>query len=152
MLTDCSLRLIKYLLDFGKNHIVTFGEELEKHFKDIQAFNTHPQFQYLASRLQNNIETFKSDIKNRKHKKYLRDKCDFESKQIYTWKQSNQQRHREPLYSDISESDTSGTEESHSEPYRQQNRFQVNRGRGTKRQQRGSGRTSRESYNTRQKK
>lgn len=149
LLTESSLKLIKLLLEFEKKQIAVIGEELEQNLKDIQQFNSHPQFQALEARLQNNIETLKSEIKTRKHKKFLRDYKDFETKQIYTWKQF-QSRQGEPLYTDISESDTSGTEEVQSEYSRHNYRRQGNRGRGQRggRKQKGRGKTPREQPNT----
>lgn len=86
IITEGSLKLLEYLLDWENKYFQIAGTKLEKEIAEIQLFRNSPDFNKLELRLQCQIKLFQSEIKERKHKKYIRDKRDFESGQIYSEK------------------------------------------------------------------
>lgn len=110
ILTESSLKLLDYLLEWEKKYFQVAGAKLEKDIADIQTFRAQTEFSNLESKLQKHIEQFQSEIKDRKHKKFVRDKNDFVTKQIYRQPQPNPYT-RKPEYTDLSESEYSSTDE-----------------------------------------
>lgn len=111
LLTESSLKLIEYLLDWEKKYFVANSERLEKDITEIQIFRAVPDFITLEQRLQRDIENFQVEIKERKHRKYIRDKKDFETGQIYNTKSSYRPNTFPKSQVDLSESDISGTDD-----------------------------------------
>lgn len=111
LLTESSLKLIEYLLEWEKKYFVASSERLEKDITEIQVFRTIPDFASLEQRLQRDIENFQVEIKERKHRKYIRDKRDFDTGQIYNNKATYRPNSFPKSQVDISESDISGTDE-----------------------------------------
>lgn len=115
ILTSSSLKLLDYLLGWERRFFALTSAQLEKEISDIQQFRGTPDFDILEKRLQQYIESLQVEIRERKHKKYIRDKRDFESGQIYniktTTKNFNNYRTNKS-YTDQSESEVSGTDES----------------------------------------
>lgn len=77
---------MSYLSEYEKQTFLKIKHKLEQETKEVQNFNTHPEFIQLEQRLQKNIETLKSEIKERKHRKYLRDRADFDQDKVYQWR------------------------------------------------------------------
>lgn len=75
--TNYSLRLIEYLLEWEKKQFILNSERLEKGIGKIQVFCSVPEFRSLEQRLQRDIESLQTEIKERKHRKYIRDKKRF---------------------------------------------------------------------------
>lgn len=88
ILTETSLKLIDYLLTWEKKSFETISNKLEKEIGEINTFKPLPDFNTLELKLQKQIEAFQIEIKERKHKKFVRDKQDFETGIIYPEKNS----------------------------------------------------------------
>lgn len=83
---------------------------------DIQNFKTTPEFETFENKLQKHIDQFQTELKERKHLKYVRDKRDFDTGSIYpvvhTTTYGGDSRNN--YYTDLSESKVSGTDEGRS--------------------------------------
>lgn len=125
ILTTSSIKLLEYLVEWERKYFILTTSQLEKEISDIQIFRPHPDFEISEKRLQSHIESFQTEIRERKHKKYIRDKRDFDTGQIYNIQKRNfPNKNRQ--YTDISESDKSETDESVSgtvNNYRQKNTY-----------------------------
>lgn len=110
ILTESSLKLI-YLSEYEKQTFTKLNLQLEQEIKNVQKFNTHPDFPQMEQTFKKKLEILKSEIKDRKHKKYLRDRADFEQNKVYQWKNKQQstwnRTYSNRLYTDIPESDCS---------------------------------------------
>ena len=117
--------MLQYLSDYEKGVLTKVSAQLEKEIPQVQQFNTSPEFAECEQKLQKNIERLQTEIKERKHKKYIRDRRDFETGQIYTGRNTsysntnrrNRYTNSQVSNTDISESDISGSEESVSKSY-----------------------------------
>lgn len=83
LLTDNSLCMIKYLLDYEKEFFAKINQSLTKEIDEIKVFEGHSEFAELENKLQRNVKTLKRTIKDCKHRKYIRDVNDFQTNTIY---------------------------------------------------------------------
>lgn len=116
ILTESSLKLLDFLLVWERKHFQIINAQLEKEINEIQTFRTNSDFANFETRLQQQVESFQVEIRERKRKKFVRDKRDFKTDQVYNIKsRKNQQKFKtyaDRQYTDHSETDYSGTDES----------------------------------------
>lgn len=116
ILTESSLKLLDYLLVWERKHFQIINAQLEKEINEIQVFRPTTDFINFEARLQQQVESFQAEIRERKHRKFVRDKRDFDTNQVYNVKirksQQNYQTYNDRTYTDCSETDQSGTDES----------------------------------------
>lgn len=110
ILTESSIKRMTFLSEYEKQTFVKINQKLEQEIKEVQNFSTHPEFAQLEQRLQKNFEILKSEIKERKQRKYLRDRTDFDQDKVYQWRNKiqptwNRTQTDRTLNTDISESE-----------------------------------------------
>ncbi|KAM4701890.1 uncharacterized protein O3C94_002789 [Discoglossus pictus] len=110
-LTDSSTHhaeLMKLIINEEEKILEATKVELALHLVDIETFRIMDRFKDYEQKLQNEIDKFKNILKQRKHRKYMRDFKDLTNKQVYRHSQRQKTAQAEPQSS--SEYDTSDTE------------------------------------------
>ncbi|CAH2294358.1 Hypothetical predicted protein [Pelobates cultripes] len=126
ILLDCSAKLMQFLVKLETNNLDTVNKNLENELANVKKFKDRSEFSLLENKLQKNLEGFKKHVREKKHKKYLRDHRDFQEGNIFRTKRSrkyyNSRNSSTSGNTDWSDSDSSSSRKDQKKTYSQPSR------------------------------
>lgn len=112
--TDSSVRFMRLLLEDEKVNLATLEVRLKEHIDIAKKFEKEGDYSQKEKDLQNTLERYQYNIKDRKHKQFLRDLADFRDNKAYSLITNKSRRDFEAdaassTETDVSESDRETT-------------------------------------------
>lgn len=94
ILTDCSIKLMKLIIQHEEITITTVNSEIVELHEQIKEFENTVAFQTLNEKINTNMQKLEDHITDMKKVKFNRDVTDYQKKQIYSWKAATDRRYK----------------------------------------------------------
>ncbi|XP_041424742.1 uncharacterized protein LOC121395395 [Xenopus laevis] len=85
VLTDCSLKLMKILIDKYQQEQERLGQEITQIETIMNVYKGNSDFEKFIKKMKIDIDTLENKIMEMKQRKFLRDKSDYDQNRVFSW-------------------------------------------------------------------
>ncbi|XP_041435046.1 uncharacterized protein LOC121399162 [Xenopus laevis] len=85
VLTDCSLKLMKILINKYQQEQERLGQEITQIETTMNVYKGNSEFDKFIKRMKTDIDTLENKIMEMKQRKFLRDKSDYDQNRVFSW-------------------------------------------------------------------
>lgn len=88
MLSDCSIRLMKLLIQQEESTLSTLNTEITTMHDQLKEFENTSEYQTMYEKMLTNLKKLEDNVTSMKKAKFSRDVTDYHKNQVYNWKRT----------------------------------------------------------------